>query len=443
MVLLLASSVLAPRLTAQPGPAPRGPEAAAAPSEALRQRDRLGAKVRNLSGREAEEMGWFSRRGAVVVTVAPGSPAARAGLRPGDLVLRLDRRRIEGAAQFESLLAAKPSDATVELGLWGQDGEVSTKARLVAGAGPVAGPGPRAPQGTGAAPAALDRPPVDAPESRTAPAGPEPAPIARDTPHAVAILTIHIWLGVDVRHPRAREAAALGWRKPRGVKVIGVLMDSPLAGSDLLSGDVITALDGTEVVDADALLKSAVARQNAAVRLSVLRGGRRREISASLPPARDVSAIIDKVFAAFKEASRLFEEGRFVDAAAAAGRVAEDARNSLGEETQIRAEALELQAEALQKQMRRVQALPLRRQAVSMFEAVLPENHGRLVLSQARLGLLLADLGRRQDAEAARRRILAGAAANPQVRTQQEVAMALERLGDLLRRPGRPIQSGP
>jgi serine protease Do len=39
-------------------------------------------------------------RGVVVAAVSPGSPAARAGLRPGDVVLELNRKPVKSAGQL-------------------------------------------------------------------------------------------------------------------------------------------------------------------------------------------------------------------------------------------------------------------------------------------------------------------------------------------------------
>jgi S1-C subfamily serine protease len=42
-----------------------------------------------------------------VIEVVPGSPAAAAGLRPGDLVLEVDGRRVSDAGDLQRLLVAE------------------------------------------------------------------------------------------------------------------------------------------------------------------------------------------------------------------------------------------------------------------------------------------------------------------------------------------------
>ena len=69
----------------------------------------LDAKARqalNLSARD---------RGVVVRSVDPGSTAQRAGVRPGDLVVRLNRKRVESAADFNRRLAETKGDVFLQV----------------------------------------------------------------------------------------------------------------------------------------------------------------------------------------------------------------------------------------------------------------------------------------------------------------------------------------
>ena len=52
---------------------------------------------------ESSTPGSGDVRGIVVQRLAPGSPAARLGLRPGDVILGVNRQRVETMAQFEKL----------------------------------------------------------------------------------------------------------------------------------------------------------------------------------------------------------------------------------------------------------------------------------------------------------------------------------------------------
>jgi serine protease Do len=71
-------------------------------------------RVEALTPEIAERLGTTATESVVVTEVQPGSPAARAGLRPGDLVVEVDgspvdssrafRRAVEGADAGQGLL---------------------------------------------------------------------------------------------------------------------------------------------------------------------------------------------------------------------------------------------------------------------------------------------------------------------------------------------------
>jgi S1-C subfamily serine protease len=54
-------------------------------------------------------------RGVEVVEVIPDSPAARAGLRPEDLVVAVDEEAVRGVDDLQRLLTAERIDQTVAL----------------------------------------------------------------------------------------------------------------------------------------------------------------------------------------------------------------------------------------------------------------------------------------------------------------------------------------
>jgi serine protease Do len=61
----------------------------------------------------AEALGVTGEAGAILSDVAPGSPAARAGLQSGDLILSLDGKRIENGRQFRINLYTRGVGDTV------------------------------------------------------------------------------------------------------------------------------------------------------------------------------------------------------------------------------------------------------------------------------------------------------------------------------------------
>ena len=77
----------------------------------------LERKVDNLTKAEAETLGWERPRGAKVTGSFAGSPAAKAGLLPDDIVVALDERDVAGAANLNQMAGAKAPGTLVELRL--------------------------------------------------------------------------------------------------------------------------------------------------------------------------------------------------------------------------------------------------------------------------------------------------------------------------------------
>jgi S1-C subfamily serine protease len=82
-------------------------------------------------------------------------------------------------------------------------------------------------------------------------------------------------------------AAALGVSEARGVVIVELLRSSPADRAGIEPGDVVVAVNGRAVEDA-AQLRNELARAQVGseLKLTVLRGGRRREIRVSVEEAR-------------------------------------------------------------------------------------------------------------------------------------------------------------
>jgi WD40 repeat protein len=75
----------------------------------------LGAELRDVSKDEADKLGWDVPRGAKVTASMPGSPAEKAGLKAGDIVLAVDRTEIDTAAELNAVIDTKPPGTEVRL----------------------------------------------------------------------------------------------------------------------------------------------------------------------------------------------------------------------------------------------------------------------------------------------------------------------------------------
>jgi serine protease Do len=75
----------------------------------------FGITLQNLTPEIARRLRMENRRGAVVTDIEQGSPAARAGMQPGDVIVRVGRQAVESAADAQRELARIPSGSTAFL----------------------------------------------------------------------------------------------------------------------------------------------------------------------------------------------------------------------------------------------------------------------------------------------------------------------------------------
>src|SRR5690606_29817406 len=72
------------------------------------ERPYIGADFEPVTPQIAESLGMDSATGALVTSVAPGSPAANAGLKPGDVILSLNGTSVEGIEALDYRMATQP-----------------------------------------------------------------------------------------------------------------------------------------------------------------------------------------------------------------------------------------------------------------------------------------------------------------------------------------------
>jgi serine protease Do len=75
----------------------------------------FGITLQNVTPELARRLRLEDRRGAVVTEIEQGSPAARAGLQPGDVIVRVGRQPVESAAEAQRELARIASGGTAFL----------------------------------------------------------------------------------------------------------------------------------------------------------------------------------------------------------------------------------------------------------------------------------------------------------------------------------------
>ncbi|MGD0023442.1 MAG: DegQ family serine endoprotease [Xanthobacteraceae bacterium] len=92
----------------------------------------LGAKLQEVTPDIADSLGLKRPSGALVASVAPGSPAARAGIKAGDLIVSVDGTSVEDPNAFDYRFATKPLGGTAQIGLIRQGREMVVPVALQA-----------------------------------------------------------------------------------------------------------------------------------------------------------------------------------------------------------------------------------------------------------------------------------------------------------------------
>ena len=85
----------------------------------------LGISVAEVTPEKVKELKLPAERGVLISNVEADSPAAKAGLKSGDVITELAGLRIEGAAQFRRLVHETPPGRTVAFTIW-RDGRAQT-----------------------------------------------------------------------------------------------------------------------------------------------------------------------------------------------------------------------------------------------------------------------------------------------------------------------------
>jgi len=77
----------------------------------------LGAKLQTVTADIADSMGLARPSGALVANVTPAGPAAKAGLKAGDLIVSVDGASVDDPNAFGYRFATKPLGGTAQLGI--------------------------------------------------------------------------------------------------------------------------------------------------------------------------------------------------------------------------------------------------------------------------------------------------------------------------------------
>lgn len=94
-------------------------------------RGRIGVQIQDLPAEAAAAFGLKEAGGALVNAVDAEGPAGKAGVRAGDVILRVDRRTVASSTDLPRIIAAIRPGTRIDLGLW-REGAPLTVSLVVA-----------------------------------------------------------------------------------------------------------------------------------------------------------------------------------------------------------------------------------------------------------------------------------------------------------------------
>ncbi len=194
----------------------------------------LGIVMGELTADLAASFGYEGRRGILIDDLDPAGPAARAGLRVGDIITQIDGYEVRDMAFLRNQVAQRRPGTKVRLNVF-RDGKHE---RVDVSLGTL--PGEKA-------------------RVRPIPAGPE--------------AKRPVTLGLRMEDPSAKIRGELGLAEGTGAVIVNVDRDSLAAAAELRPGDVLVSVDGKAVrsaAQARRMLEKADLHKG--VRLRVKRG---------------------------------------------------------------------------------------------------------------------------------------------------------------------------
>jgi serine protease Do len=235
----------------------------------------LGVQVEDINNANMSSYGLHDARGVGITEVVKNSPAEKAGLRKGDVILRFDNESITSARKLTRLVSEIAPDHTVKIGIsrGGSDQEVTvTLAKRDDVSNTFWGTTP---------PAGV---------FRTVPRGefPQVGPLLEGRDNLVFALGNSRRIGVSTQPLTKQLADYFGVTDGKGVLVTSVAEDSPAAKAGIKAGDVITAIDGEKIEGAGDLSRAINQKKDGDVTLTIVRDKRQQTIKVT--PKQDGSA---------------------------------------------------------------------------------------------------------------------------------------------------------
>jgi serine protease Do len=217
-------------------------------------RSYLGIGVVDITDERARSLGLKEPQGVEVTSVTDDSPASKAGIRQGDIILEYNGQRVEGGTQFVRMVQETPVGRKAEMQVWRNGARQSVTATI----------GSRAERAFAFAVPATPFPPE--------------MPMMPDTPHDMFSWRSTV-LGVETEALNSQLAEFFGVKE--GVLVRSVIRSSAAETAGLKAGDVIVKIDG-QSVSSPRNITSLLRKSNKDITLTVVRNHKEMTLNVKL-----------------------------------------------------------------------------------------------------------------------------------------------------------------
>lgn len=256
----------------------------------------LGVQTKDVSSENFASFGLTSVRGVAVEKVVEGSPAEKAGLQNGDVIVRINGEDVTSARKLTRLVGEIAPDHTARITVVRGGAEREINVTVGKRAVPAFENGAFRIARPNGAPFEFNFPQMsDLPELR----GQIPsAPAMPGTPKANGDVFVfrsgssrQIGIGIT---PLTKQLAD-NFGVKGGVMINNVREDSPAAKAGLKAGDIITQVDGKEVANEFDVIRNIAAKKDGDVAISFVRAGTQNTVNVT---PEDVKGNFDNFFTA-------------------------------------------------------------------------------------------------------------------------------------------------
>lgn len=235
---------------------------------------RLGIGVADLTSERAKALKLKEERGAEVTMVGDDSPASRAGIKPGDVILDFNGKPVQSMGNLQELVAGTPAGTEVKIGIW-RNGQYAALTATTGRRTLIETPGGMIDFGG----FTVNIPPM--------PPFPAMATVNIDIPTVITMVHSPL-LGLDEEalQPDSQLAEFFGVKE--GVLVKSVARDSPADKAGFRAGDVIVKMGDAHVSNTrDVASALRVARPDRGLPVTVVRNKKEVALSVTMEDRRN------------------------------------------------------------------------------------------------------------------------------------------------------------